>query len=483
MALKRQLGTLLLALLAGHSVQCQQHKVDQHEAQWRWYQFPALPDEPRQTGPPSFVVDRSGTPWFEGRKRLWYWDGRAWCEATDESDKPLVLDHFNSELVGGPQRGAYAVVARSRNDDARLYALHAGNARHVANVLVELEDIGVHVSRNGRLFNHTKSLIGTRTDTGLWLARLPGLGLQRREMGVLDLSPRGPVVFVRYKDGQTVLWNGRTFRDGIALPDLSEHGGVAPVPWGDDRALLLTSGRRQLQVLTIHGDEMELRRATELEAVLGPGAGGGLWSDQCGNVYLAWWPGKEGGARAERPFLYRIDPDGHVECVYSSGLPSRFYFGPDTANKVVESRDGSLWVGQPDGAGIIQLRSGQVILHDWRTGMTVQNPLRLCATDDGRVWVGDLSGRVFVWAPQPPTGDLDPNLRDSDSVSDDLAAWEMIHFRRQPLRDPNGGVWVFRTDQPVNTLSHFNGRTWRHISLPTTERAMRRHQYAFAASG
>jgi len=379
-------------------------------------------------------LDEEGTVWKIFMGRLFCWTGERFRQV-GEQDKTFV------SLIGGPDRGLYAIERAQMAPTAALYRLRNGAARFECNFSVGRTGArpAAHVSRSGRLFTWGDGFLACRLADGWKRIRAR---LSVTDTLVFDV---GDEVYFCHASSLYCAdaSNALSKRDRLFWSPASAKG----VLWAGRRVVLFAVGSPDLFAF----DLLTGRRITLVKAFL---------SDRDIRFYdaLALRNGDVLliGAKADAPGFgfFRLSTDGRLEKIaeadsvrWARGL---YMDGP---GRCLETPAGEIVFILPR-QGIGVFRDGAISLWRWQYGLDTGSR-QLHEAPDGSIWFA-LSlkvAKLTLGSGPPPLSPL-------------TAVWEEFALQGGNVwQTAPGEVAMFRKDRP-HDLSRWNGREWRHQRVP-----------------
>ena len=255
-----------------------------------------------------------------------------------------------------------------------------------------------------------------RSDGTLWIAHEEG-GLTRLQHGRFEPQPTAPVIFsALHEDAAGVLWAGSW---GTGLFRLGPLGLVGAGGYGDgyvndiesDASRTLWVASRAGLFAMKDGRTRRLLSASNVTA-MGPSSDGGLWvGTRDGSLYRV---GTDTSARLE-PIGVRApnqilavfeDREGSVWIGHPDGLcrakPGPFssygeqpWLARNPAMSILETADEAIWVFS-DGGGLSRIKDGAITRLTTRDGVASDYGGPLFESRDGTLWVGTAHGLTRI---------------------------------------------------------------------------------------
>jgi hypothetical protein len=410
------------------------------------------------------AADKEGTLWLCAPRGPHWWDGQAWREARRADAAPgqasFPFGGWSQRFFGGGDRDLYTTCVTDRQHEGLLYKLEERQFVRVGTYYFDDHycQAGLYVSRGGGVFNYTGRFVAALVG-GQWVTAEVPLGKSHRDVTMLDRSPNGPVLFFSTREGVACAWDGKAFKVGEVPPGFPAKGEWTDMAlaWGTDRVLLLKKGmlvEKGLWAARVGEGASAVDVKGVIEAVGPRGLIRSGWSAPDGCVWLAADPPHGERAKGAGCVLHRIGADGKVARFGGLDGEGRWLgAGWDIhPRSILQADDGAVWLGMARG-GIARIADGQEALFGWREGFVSHGAYWLAKTPQGKLFACAIHS-LYTWCEDK---EPDPSL---------AREWEqVISVSARVVRDPIGGMWVFRADRP-RQVSRWDGAAWTHFDLP-----------------
>lgn len=388
-------------------------------------------------------LEPGGVLWITS-SALFYWDGQRFRLPVNEEILPLPpLWRFH----GGADRELYVSGRGGDEHHGKLYRLSDGEALYAGDFEQEVtrEHAGLYVSRSGQLFNWGNSFLATHVD-GAW-KRIEVLLDQKL---TLVFDTRQKVHFYYNGNLYSADKDGNVQHREIPAPIKSvlEQRSVYGTLWGENTMAIYESGGSGFYVYRL--DTGEPAGPEKNGEYLGGYAVYDMLRMGDGSLWALVY-----NAESRRHGFYRVTPENQIEYMSETEAwgwgANRYTTYPKS---VLNASDGSFWFEAP-GGGIVRYEDGKMEKSGWKEGIGSVGFHWLFEDPKGSIYAVSLEG-VWRYSPGLAPGEL-PSW---------VQQWEEYRLPGcHPVRDSEGNIWMFLSDQP-GKISRWDGNSWTHVEFP-----------------
>ena len=317
------------------------------------------------------VVDRDGTPWILSGYRLFHLKDSRFAEPESEASETNGRP-TRARLIGGADRGAYAIFEGPGEHEMRLFRLEKGRKTLITTLYREASASlasgslrrheGIYISESGRIFNWGDRFLAVFD--GVTWHRIEAR-LSPKDTAIFDL---GDTVYLRFEETLCVAKaTEKPVAHPCALPvaeaiipqqgDVIRSDSDYPIAtrWAGRRALFIDTRRRKLHALDLPtGEVIDVSRIASALLSLNPVD---AFSLDDGSVLIL-----AGSAIRNRDVTYayfRLDKHGDLAYANPSGVFDRIVSDyRNRSDAYLETADGTLFIARMD-EGLLVARDGR----------------------------------------------------------------------------------------------------------------------------
>jgi len=387
-----------------------------------------------------FSTDKGGTPWTIIYGALYYWDGKQYVKPVDSDVKQTgELSGF----VGGNDRDLYVVQMSNDMQNGSLLKLANGTAKYITDCPTGhfYDSFPVYVSKDGKLYNWGGKFLAVYS-SGYWKR----IETTLNTFGTLVFESNNTIYF--YYNGILCSADGEdnliTKDVTVPLKQPKDYELPKGAIWSKDCALLSSPSENGVVCLNLRKGEI-IPHSDDIAHLLDGFLVAGMLSLPDGSVVIS---GRV--TKTNEQLMYTLNPSGKIDTIQLDDYPADINTALQNQQVTFCNIEGSLWIGLPSG-GILQIKDGTPILHDWRNGAPFGWVTAIRKGIGNTIYA---SSENYIYA------------YNSDSVYQPSSDWtEYSSSNSTLIRDANGHMWMFLVDHPGKISCWKNGK-WNHYDLP-----------------
>ena len=406
---------------------------------WKKLPLPALANSNNQAPVRAISTDRKGNLWAIIDDGLYLWNGSEFVKNVDIKAKS---NERSAALIGGGDRDLYVAQITYDAKKATLWKLSDGSATQVTEYPVDNANdiVPVYVSKSGKLYNWASKYLAVY-DNNQWKRIETNLHFYKTLVFETD-----DTVYFFYNGTLCSAddKNSLTSRDvTVPLQESTNYERFQSAVWGKERALISSVSGTGAVMLDLKTGEV-IPPPESLAKTLAGLKGTSIGSMGKGSVLISGWTGAP-----QRPALYVVDANGAVNEIDAGAYATDINAAMKNLYMAQSEIDGSYWLGLS--SGILQIRKGEMVLHDWHNGMPFVNISTLKKGPGDIVYSRSLTN-IYAYSPTA-SSDVYDEWSEYTSDSSMLA------------RDSEGRVWIFLSEQP-GKISCWDDGKWTHYDFP-----------------